>query len=342
MLHMRSGQTVRWAWLAAFAVLACRPVEVASAVPDAEPHAAPGVQPDVDEAVAPRALGPLQVAITVDDLPAHGPSVEGLGPLEIHDRLLAAFAAHEVPQVYGFVNAETLERRPELRRALQTWVAAGYPLGNHTFTHPDLRTLSLAAYYQDIAANEALLDELALGGERTPTFRYPFLLEGMSREDTVAIREHLARRGYRVAPVTVDFYDWAFNGPFARCTEIGDADAPEALRTTFIAHAIEMLRWSDAAARQLYGRRIPHVLLMHVGAFDAEMIEPLLAAMEAEDVQWVSLDAALADPVYGETYVKDGRNQGTLLDQKIDAEGGEHPPRHVHPRALLEALCPTP
>lgn len=316
------------------AALACR------TPPAPAPETPTPIVDVVPAKAAPTPLGPLQVAITVDDLPAHGPRVKGLPPLEIHARLLAAFEGHEVPQVYGFINADKLEHDPGLRAALEAWTTAGHPLGNHTFSHPDLRKIDLDEYYEDIAANEPLLDTLALGGERTPTFRYPYLLEGMTREDTVAIREHLAQRGYRIAPVTIDFYDWAFNAAFARCTETGDARALEALRKTFIAHALEMLAWSDAAARALYGRRIPHVLLLHSGAFDAEMIDPLLAAMEDQGVQWVPLDQALEDPAYTEHFVREGRNQGTLLDQKIDTEGGEHPPRHMHPRALLEAMCP--
>lgn len=275
----------------------------------------------------------------MDDLPAHGPRVDGLTWLTIHERLLDAFASHEVPQVYGFVNADKMEHSPELRKPLEAWTAAGHPLGNHTYSHPSLRQIGLDDYFADIAKNEPLLDALALNGSRTPTFRYPYLLEGMSREDTIAIRAHLDGRGYRTAPVTVDFYDWAFNAAFARCTAAGNARAVKAIEKTYMAHALEMLAWSDAAAQALYGRRIPHVLLIHSGAINAGLIEPLLEAMESAGVEWISLDDALADPAYAETFVHNGRNQGTLLDQKIDTEGAEHPPRHTHPRALLEAMC---
>lgn len=286
-------------------------------------------------------VGPLQVAITVDDLPAHGPRVDGLTWLEVHQQLLDAFSSHEVPQVYGFINADKMDHDPRLRAALKAWTAAGHPLGNHTYSHPSLREVGLDAYFADIAKNEPALDSLALNGQRTPTFRYPFLLEGMSREDTIAIRDHLDQRGYRTAPVTIDFYDWAFNAAYARCTEARDERAVKAIEKTYMIHALEMLAWSDAAAQALYGRRIPHVLLIHSGAINARMIEPLLDAMEGAGVEWVSLDDALADPVDADTYVRDGRNQGTLLDQKIDTEGVEHPPRHMHPRALLEAMCTT-
>lgn len=330
-------------------LLGCEPEQTPNAAPSAStpPTATPPVATapsptsPVKRAPPPQEPEPLQVAITVDDLPAHGPAVPGLSAVELHQALLTAFAAHEVPQVYGFLNAGKLKGAPELRAALEAWTAAGHPLGNHTYDHPSLRKTDLDTYFRDIEANEPLLDELALKGHRVPTFRYPFLLEGMSREDTNSIRAYLDKRGYRNAPVTIDFYDWAFNPPYARCRAIADKKALAALRKTFLDHAIEMLEWSDAAAQDLYGRRIPHVLLLHAGAFDAQMIEPLLQTMEDHGVQWVSLDEALADPVYAERHIVEGRNQGTLLDQKIDAEAAPHPPWNRHPRALLEALCPT-
>ena len=43
---------------------------------------------------------------------------------------------------------------------------------------------------------------------------------------------------------------------------------------------------------------VPQVLLLHAGAADADAIDALLTAFEAEGARWVSLRAALADPFY--------------------------------------------
>src|SRR5579863_9010391 len=42
------------------------------------------------------AAEPIQVAVTVDDLPVHGPMPPGVTRLAIAERLLAAFAAHHL------------------------------------------------------------------------------------------------------------------------------------------------------------------------------------------------------------------------------------------------------
>jgi peptidoglycan-N-acetylglucosamine deacetylase len=96
------------------------------------------------------------------------------------------------------------------------------------------------------------------------------------------------------------------------------------------------------AGRQIYGRPIPQVLLLHVGAFDAEMIGPLLTAYEAQGVEWITLDEALADPIYADVPTEDEITQGTLLDLMIEARGVAAPPRIGQPAALLDALCPSP
>jgi peptidoglycan-N-acetylglucosamine deacetylase len=111
--------------------------------------------------VVPRAE--MRVAVTVDDLPRHGPEAPGQDRLALHRALLDALGRHRVPRVYGFVNAG--RARPEDRSALEAWVAAGYPLGNHTAHHPDIRTVGLDAYLADVDAGEPLLSELLGPGQ---------------------------------------------------------------------------------------------------------------------------------------------------------------------------------
>ncbi|MBK6922431.1 MAG: polysaccharide deacetylase family protein [Deltaproteobacteria bacterium] len=284
---------------------------------------------------------PIRVAITVDDLPSHGPRPPGVTRLQVHERLLAAFAAHHVPQVYGFINGGREADGDDERASLAAWVAAGQPLGNHTFSHPRLRDIGLAAYLKEIDANEAVLAPL-MGDDRWRVFRYPYLFEGTDRATTTAIREHLAKTRHRVAEVTIDFYDWAFNPPYVRCLANHDDTAVQALRDTFLRHAIRVLQWNEAASREIWGRPVAHILLLHVGAFDAEMIEPLLQAYEDLGVQWISLDEALEDPIYAHVPTADGVTQGTLVDLAIEVEHAPHPPWFEHPDALLAALCKEP
>ena len=61
---------------------------------------------------------PIRVAVTVDDLPAHGPMLPGQSRLQLHERMLEAFSAHRVPRVYGFINAARAADAEDNRAAL--------------------------------------------------------------------------------------------------------------------------------------------------------------------------------------------------------------------------------
>ena len=79
-----------------------------------------------------------EVALTFDDLPAHGPLPPGMTRLDVAKSIIATLKAANAPQVYGFINAVKLEQVPEDRAVLEEWRAAGYLLGNHTWSHMSL------------------------------------------------------------------------------------------------------------------------------------------------------------------------------------------------------------
>jgi peptidoglycan/xylan/chitin deacetylase (PgdA/CDA1 family) len=253
--------------------------------------------------VAPPAppVAPLEVAITVDDLTRPPFDAPLDAPEHVLARLTEAFARHHLPPVMGFVNGATVQDRPGEREALAAWLRSGNRLGNHTWGHVDLAKVGVAGFMADVERNEPLLTALAgpAGpGQGWRVFRFPFLQEGATVEAREAVRKQLFARGYRIAEVTVDFEDWRWSPAFARCSGTEDLKGIEELRTLYRNAAREALLDADKTAHALFGRRIRQVVLIHAEAFTAEMIEPLLQEYEALGVRFVSLDDALADPVY--------------------------------------------
>ncbi len=245
----------------------------------------------------------------------------GVSRLDIHRQLLEVLKRHQVPGVYGFVVGSELLAHPEDTAALEAWLQAGYPLGNHTYTHPDAAKVSAEDFLAQVVANESVLTELM--GERQAklwkVLRYPYLHEGADLAGRALIRQVLQARGYRIAEVTVDFEDWAWNNPYARCLAKGSAKAVQVLESSYLDAALAQLRWSDDTARRLFGAPIRHILLLHAGAFDAHMAEKLLSAYEEAGVKWVTLDAALEDPVYREEPRPPRSVRGPLLFQVVRA-----------------------
>jgi peptidoglycan/xylan/chitin deacetylase (PgdA/CDA1 family) len=282
--------------------------------------------------IADKTQQPIEVAVTVDDLPRHD---SGRPPPEIAKTLLDAFARHRIRQVYGFVNGKKLQDHPEDRAVLEAWLAAGHPLGNHTWAHGDIAKIPLDEYLAGIDRNEPLLSELQPSGRKV--FRYPFLREGVTVETRRAVRAHLATRGYRIAEVTIDPFDWAYNPAYIRCTDISRADDAAALRASLLSEARAKLRWANAEARVIVGRPIRHVLLLHLGTIDADTIEDMLTDYERLGVRWISFDEAMTDPVYaGDPDVAD---EGMFLFQLFDAKGVTPPPPPLPPSALLKVIC---
>jgi endoglucanase len=287
------------------------------------------------EAAPKRQPAPL-LAITVDDLPVHGELPAAETPLAIARQVIAAFKAAKVPEVYGFVNGHWTERQPDTEEVLRAWSKAGFPLGNHTWSHRDVNSASLAEYEGEIARNEPLLERF--GGRDWRWFRYPFLAEGEDSAKRAATRSILARRGYRVADVTMDFSDWLWPAPYARCKAVGDEAAIATMERAYLESARENIGFYRSLSRSLYGRDIPYILLMHIGAFDARMLPRLLDLYRREGFRFVTLAEAQRDPFYHEAMEPSLPAPPQGLEGRAAARGLKLPPRRSH-AAMLDGLC---
>src|ERR1700712_5154558 len=139
-----------------------------------------------------------QVAFTFDDLPAHGPLPPGMARPAVVQSIVATLRREGMPPVYGFVNGFRVAQYPYQIHILQAWHAAGEPLGNHTWSHPELDKSSAQQYERNIARNEATLKRVDPGGDWR-WFRYPFLEEGNTVAKREQVRGWLQEHRYRVA-----------------------------------------------------------------------------------------------------------------------------------------------
>jgi peptidoglycan-N-acetylglucosamine deacetylase len=281
--------------------------------------------------------GRAKVALTFDDLPVHGPLPPGVSRLDVARSILAALQAAKAPPTYGFINAKTADT-PETREFLALWRAAGHPLANHSFSHMDLDTNTVAAYGEDIAANEPVLREL-MGSGDWHWFRYPFLREGNTTERRRGAQALLKERGYRVAQVTLDFWDWAYNTPYARCAEKGDTKGVEWLKESYLSEADAWITKGRQDAQQLYGRDVKHVMLLHVGSLQVVMLPRLLELLEKRGFELVTLEEAQGDPVYAEDPGLPFEGGRSFLQQVFEARNLTSSSPLERPAEKLAALC---
>jgi lysophospholipase L1-like esterase len=239
----------------------------------------------------------LKIAFTFDDLPAHGPLPEGETRMDVISKIIAEVRDANVPPVYGFMNGLRLEEQPADASVLQAWHSAGNPLGNHTWSHMNLSQHSIGEFEQDVVRNESLLASI-MKDEDWHWFRYPFLAEGETPAKKAAVRDFLRERGYKIAAVTMSFADYFWNPPYARCRDKHDQSAITTLESTYLAAADDAIKYYRSMSYALNHRDIPYVLLMHVGAFDAEMLPKLLQLLREKDFRFVTLPEAENDEFY--------------------------------------------
>lgn len=240
---------------------------------------------------------PPQMAITIDDFPVHGPFPPGVTANAVNAEMIAAIREARVPGVYGFINGRSTELQPETTAALEQWRSAGIVLANHGWAHRHLNEMSVAEFDEEVQKNEPLLDRPGSGTDWR-WFRYPFLDEGETPEKRAAARQALESRGYQVAAVSMDFSDWQWTAPYARCVAAGDTAAIEELERLYLKAAKANIAWSRRTAKGLYGRGIPQVLLLHVSAMTARMMPRLIALYREAGFRFVSLPQAQSDPAY--------------------------------------------
>lgn len=275
----------------------------------------------------------FDIAITVDDLPAHGPLPEGMTRLGIAQSYLDTLKRHGVPEAYGFVNAVKIEREPGSEAVLDAWRAAGYPLANHAYSHMSLtRATSFAAWREDVILGEPAV-AARMAGTDWHYFRFPNLAaSGEWREPALAL---LKERGYQVADVSVAFGDWVYTDAYARCVARGDQDAIAAMKRQYLLGVDRGIAAMKANSRQVFGRMIPQVLLTHLGGWSAVTMPDVMARLDAAGARFVTLRQAQSDPAYAEP------GGGSLIARVARQKGVKlaAPEESPEPGLDIKSLC---
>jgi peptidoglycan-N-acetylglucosamine deacetylase len=280
-----------------------------------------------------------RVALTFDDLPSHGPLPAGMSRVDVARSIITTLRSRGTPPIYGFINAKAVADRPDEIEVLRLWREAGFPLGNHAFSHMDLHANTVEAFEQDVRANESTLRQLMGNGDGWRWLRFPYLREGDTAEKHRAITAWLKAERYQVAQVTLSFDDYAYNAPYVRCLAKGDKAGVSLLEQSYLTRAAASLAQGQDAARTLFGRDVPHVMLLHIGAFETLMLPRLLDLLQQRGVTLTTLEAAQADAAYAGSPNLPGGFNGTWLGQWMRARGTPLPPEPGNPLQMLSTVC---
>ena len=291
-----------------------------------------------------------QIAITIDDLPAGAAqSMSAAAITEMTTRLLATLREQKVAAV-GFVNERKLYYNwgevDERIKALNLWLDAGFELGNHTYGHTSLNRAGLKEFEDAVIQGESVTRLLlAQHKMKLRFFRHPYLDTGRDLETRRQAEAFLSARGYIIAPVTIDGWDWNFAGIYDDARKRGDVALQQEIVRSYLSHHSEVFSYYEKLSKDLIGYEPKQILLLHANYLEAEHIGELIDMIRKRGYRFVTLQDALSDQAYSlpDTYV--GEEGTSWLDHWAITRG--QPPQHTpaFPPAMLErskALPRTP
>jgi len=239
------------------------------------------------------------VAFTFDDLPVAA-TKDRVEAQAVNRAILDALKKHHASAI-GFVNEKTVEElgRANGRRILEQWVREGLDLGNHTFSHADLNNMTLEQFKQEVVTGEDSFRPMLAEVIKTPRFlRFPFNHSGDTKEKHDSVALFLKQRGYEVAACTIDNEDYLFNAAYIQMLAKKDDAQATKLRSEYLAYTATEIDYYASLHKQVFGREIPQVMLVHANRLNADVLDEILSIFEKKKYRFVSLEAAQSDPAY--------------------------------------------
>jgi peptidoglycan-N-acetylglucosamine deacetylase len=289
-----------------------------------------------------------EIALTIDDLPAAGSGLTGPEIVEMTTKLLGTLRDQKAPAV-GFVNEKKLYKFGEVDdriKGLSMWPENGFELGNHTFAHTSLNRVALKDWEEEVVRGETVTSMLlAQHHMKLRYFRHPYLDTGRDLETRRQAEAFLVGRGYRIAPITMDAWDWMYAGVYEDARKRGDRALQQQLVTSYLSYTGQVFDYYEKFSKDLLGYEPKQILLLHGNWLEADHIGELLDLLRKRGYKFISLQDALSDAAYSMPDDFIGEEGTNWIDHWAITRG--HPPRNtpVFPQWVIDrskALPRTP
>ena len=250
-----------------------------------------------------------QVAVTIDDLPAGmADRLPAADITALTTKLLTTLRDQKIP-VVGFVNERKLYQPGQVDeriKALQMWLDYGFELGNHTFNHASLNQVGLKAWEDQVIQGENVTRILlAQHKMKLRYFRHPYLDTGRDLQTRREAEAFLIDRGYRIAPITLDGWDWMFAGLYEDAKKRNDTELQQRIVKEYLAHHDAVFTYEEQLSAKVVGYEPKQILLLHASNLEADHIGELLDVLRKRGYRFITLEDALGDAAYSlpDTYV---------------------------------------
>lgn len=229
-----------------------------------------------------------EIAITIDDLPLVASKMNTpanqMRSTDRFTKIVDVFVQYKVPAT-GFVIAGSIQKGQWA--FLERFKAAGLMLGNHTYSHYNLNTMSAQHYITDIDKADKKLQPLFT---QPKYFRYPYLAEG-TKQTKPLVLDYLKEHGYTVAPVTIDSKDFQFNESVYKVPYRSREQYIQKLKSKYLAYIWKQTL--NAEKKSMQGKQI---LLLHANLLNSYLLGDILEMYQKNGYKFISLAEALTDP----------------------------------------------
>lgn len=231
------------------------------------------------------------LALTFDDGPNMTDGV-GLSPAERNAAILRQLADAHLKSILFVTRTDADPKRNEL---IRQWGIQGHEVGNHTATHPDFDEVNLADYEQELLICERAIQDFP---GFTRRFRFPYLKEGDTVEKRDGFRAFLDAHAYKSGAVSIDASDWYYSQRLsARLKDRPKADT-RPYRDAYLRHLYDRAQYYDGLSRQLLGRSVDHVVVLHHNLINALFLSDVIQMFRDKGWTLIDSEAAFKDPVY--------------------------------------------
>jgi peptidoglycan/xylan/chitin deacetylase (PgdA/CDA1 family) len=238
-----------------------------------------------------------EIALTIDDLPFVGTNSATKGNLgRAHDRfnnILDYLVDAHIPAT-GFIIANSIASGQWA--LLESFRDAGFALGNHTYSHANLNSMSSERYIDEIAKADKILARVMT---QPKYFRYPYLAEGRGATKH-AVQNYLVANQYTIAPVTIDSKDYQFNERLLHIPWRVREQYVSKIKQQYLSYVWKQTLIAEKHAKEGSGAQI---LLIHANLLNSHCLGDLIKMYKDNGYQFVTLEQALshhATPATGE------------------------------------------
>jgi peptidoglycan/xylan/chitin deacetylase (PgdA/CDA1 family) len=136
-------------------------------------------------------------------------------------------------------------------------------------------------------------------------FRHPYLDVGRDLQTRREAEAFLVGRGYRIAPVTLDAWDWMYAPVYDDALKRNDTALEQQLVSSYLSYSDSVFAYAEQLAKQTIGYEPRQILLLHGNQLEADHIGELLDVFRKRGYRFITLGDALEDEAYGlpDTYV---------------------------------------